>query len=71
MAVFYFFPSLYLHKYANAIGQAIITQKSHDINTALVHQKSFWKFVGIIALVMLGITILGFAAAIIIPMMAK
>lgn len=48
-----FFPSLFLHKYANAINSAQRSRSAADIALALRYQKSFWKFVGIVALIYL------------------
>lgn len=71
MALLYFMPSLYLFQYATAIGVAQATQSMADIANALNYQKSFWKFAGIMVLVMLVIFALGIAAAIIIPAMVS
>ncbi|NVJ61470.1 MAG: hypothetical protein HWE27_13825 [Gammaproteobacteria bacterium] len=46
-----FFPAYWLHKYANAIGQAQSSRNMSDVVEALRYQKSFWKFVGIITLI--------------------
>lgn len=48
-----FFPSLFLHKYAGAISSAQRSQRAADIALALRYQKSFWKFVGVVALIYL------------------
>lgn len=52
-ALFFFFPSLFLHKYASAITRADSSRSEQEIAVALRHQKSFWKFVGIVTLVYL------------------
>jgi len=70
MGVLYFMPSLYLHKYAGAISQAQASQNSADVLAALKYQKSFWKFAGILVLLMLVFMLVGMGAAIMIPMMA-
>jgi len=70
MGVLYFMPSLYLHKYAGAITQAQASQSSADVLAALKYQKSFWKFAGILVLLMLVFMLIGMGAAIMIPMMA-
>jgi len=68
MAVLYIFPSLYLFRYASAIGEALnAPMKSASVENALRHQKSFWKFAGIMTLVMLLLYIPGMLAAIAIP----
>jgi hypothetical protein len=69
-AFFYFMPSLYLFKYASAIASAEVSHSSEDIATAVGYQKSFWKFVGIIALIITVIMVVGILAAIVLPMVA-
>ncbi len=70
IALLYLMPSLYLHKYAGAITTAQESNSIDDIKVALEYQKSFWKFVGILTLVMLVIAGIGIIAAVLIPMMA-
>ena len=68
MAVLYIFPSLYLFRYASAIENALTApSKSPAVENALRQQKSFWKFTGILALVMVLLYIPGILAAIAIP----
>ena len=53
-AVLYLFPSRYLWRYASSIADALASpSKSHAVEQALREQKSFWKFAGIVTLVML------------------
>jgi hypothetical protein len=52
LSIFYVPPSVYLFRYASAIGTALAApSKSAAVEKALQHQKSFWKFVGIMTLV--------------------
>lgn len=68
LAVLYVFPSLYLARYAKSIGQAVDARsKAHAVEQALRHQKSFWKFAGILTLVGILVYIPGILAAIAIP----
>jgi hypothetical protein len=69
MALLYFFPALFLVRYAGAIGRLTSSRAAGDLEAALAHQKSFWKFVGIVTLVAIVIAILGVVAAIAIPLM--
>lgn len=71
MAVFYFVPSLYLFKYASAIATANETRNTNDITRALGTQKSFWKFVGIVAAISLILMVIGIVFAIALPMMVS
>jgi len=53
LAGIYIPPALYLWRYANAIQVALDQGGSVPLEEALRHQKSFWKFVGIAALIMM------------------
>ena len=54
LAILYIYPSRFLFRYASAIGEALAApSKAAAVERALVHQKSFWKFVGIMVLVMM------------------
>lgn len=64
-AVLYIYPSLCLWRYATSIQALLSTRRSADLDAALGQQKSFWRFVGIIAAVMLVIYALIFIIAIV------
>lgn len=67
-ALLYIVPSRYLSRYASAIKTAVASpSKTAAVEEALRYQKSFWKFVGIIMLVMLLLYPLAIIAAIAIP----
>lgn len=66
----YFIPSVFLFKYASAISLAESSNSMVDVTDALKYQKSFWKFAGIVVLLMIVLFVLGIGAAIIIPMIA-
>ncbi len=51
IAVIYFIASLYLLRYANAIKRAVTGLSAADMEAALEAQASFWKLVGILAIV--------------------
>jgi len=53
MAVLYIFPSLYLLRYAGAIQALAVSRSSGDLEQALLHQKSFWRFAGIMTVIVL------------------
>lgn len=68
LGILYIFPSLYLFRYASAIGEALAApSKSAAVENALRQQKSFWKFAGIMTLIMFLVYIPGILAAIAIP----
>lgn len=53
MAGLYIYPGLKLTKYGGAIGRLLQSRASVDLDAALAHQKSFWKFAGITTIVMI------------------
>jgi hypothetical protein len=71
MAGVYFFPALYLVKYSSAVERFLKTGLSAEMESALTYQKSFWKFVGILSLIGIGLMIIGMGAAIMIPLLMK
>ncbi len=70
-SVLYFIPAFYLYKYASSIGNFLKNNGAIDLESALSYQKSFWKFVGILALIGLVLAVLSIVAAIIIPIFAR
>lgn len=67
MAITYVFPAWYLLKYSSAIGRFVGSGTSGDLEDALQQQRKFWKFVGVLAIVMMVVFVLGMIAAIAIP----
>jgi len=67
MAVVYIFPAWYLLKYASSIGRFVSTGGVGDLEEALHQQRRFWKFVGVLAIVMMILFVLGMIAAVAIP----
>jgi len=65
----YLVPAWYLSRYAGALGSFLQGGAVSELEAALDHQKSFWKFVGILTLISMVLAILGIAAAILIPAM--
>lgn len=66
MAVIYLMPCLFMYRYAAAIA-AIPSAGQSALEDALKNQKSFWKFMGILMLIMLCLYVIGILAAIMIP----
>lgn len=64
----YVVPAYYLYKYAAAIDTYLQGEAPADLELALGYQKSFWKFIGILTAVMMGLALLGIVAAVIIPL---
>ena len=71
MAMLYIYPALKLWGFSGAIGRLLASRSNMDLETALGQQKSFWKFAGIVTIVMIalyavlivGMMVVGFAAA--------
>ena len=63
MACVYIAPGLYLFRYAGAIGRLKVNPTAGVLEDALKHQKSFWRFVGILSVVglALAVVVLGLA----------
>ncbi|MFC4992001.1 DUF5362 family protein [Rubritalea tangerina] len=53
LGLLYLFPCIKLHKYSKAIKRLIETESSLDLAAALDQQRSFWKFCGILAILMI------------------
>ncbi len=53
MACLYFFPALFLYRYASSIRKAVKTDAVGGIEESLKNQRSFWRFAGIFLLVIL------------------
>ncbi len=53
MAILYIVPGIFLWKYADGIRNFLEEKSAGALTTALEAQKSFWRFVGIVALVIL------------------
>jgi hypothetical protein len=66
-SVFYLVPSIWLSKYSSAISSFLQESDAIQLAKAIAYQKSFWKFVGITALVLIIMVVLGIIAAILIP----
>ena len=58
MGLLYFFPAWYLSKFARKLKLALSTKNEDELNTAFSNQKSFYKFWGILSIIVIGIYIL-------------
>ena len=64
LAVLYFFPSLYLYRYGSHLKVALAQRNNQLLTLAFRNEKSFFKFCGILMVIMLvfyGLMIVGFA----------
>lgn len=64
MAVLYFFPILYLYKFASNTKQALLNSSTEQLTESLKNLKSHYKFIGIVTIVMIAIYIIGIIVAI-------
>ena len=71
MGLLYLFPALFLFKFSTSIGRLLDGGGPREMEETLSNQKSFWKFIGILIIVIFCIAILGIVAAIIIPQFAR
>ena len=71
MSLLYLFPTLHLYRYSSAIGKFLNSNAKEDMELALMQQKSFWKFIGIMTLITFVLGVLAIGAAIMIPMLMK
>jgi hypothetical protein len=53
LALLYLFPSLFLFRYASAIARMLNGETVGGMEAALEQQKSFWRFMGIMTLIVL------------------
>lgn len=53
LGLLYIFPALFLHRYASRIAEFLLYGQSEHLDSALEAQKSFWRFSGIMTLVIL------------------
>ncbi|MCP4175252.1 MAG: hypothetical protein GY758_31265 [Fuerstiella sp.] len=63
-AFLYIYPAMCLMKYASAISDASATGQMVHVNEAILQQKKFWRFIGILISIVLGIYVLIIAAAV-------
>jgi len=59
MGVFYLIPCILLIRYSGGIGRMLRTDLAGGMEAALKHQKSFWKYLGILTLSFIILYIVG------------
>jgi hypothetical protein len=64
LAILYIYPGIKMWMYGSAIGRLLNSGAVSDLEAALGQQKSFWKFSGIAAIVLIGLYILIFVGVI-------
>lgn len=65
----FFYPSLKLNSYASAIARLIFTGRGADLEDAIEHQRAYWKYIGVLMVLMvlfmvamIGLAIVGVSA---------
>ena len=71
LAPVYIIMAVILKRYADRIESFVQERSTGTLAFALEAQKSYWKFSGIITLVIVAIAVVGIVAAILIPWLAK
>ena len=70
LGLLYFFPSLYLFKYSSKLKRALSSKDSQVLTEAFSNEKSMYKFMGILMIILLGIYALIFVVGIVAAMFA-
>ncbi len=70
LALLYVYPGIKLWKYGSAIGRLVASRTPSELEAALAEQKSFWKYLGLTAAVVLALYAVGIAVAIMIGVVA-
>lgn len=65
LAVIYIFPGVKLWKYASRIAELEASGSAESLAAALGEQRTFWKFVGIVAIIMISLYLLVIVGAVI------
>jgi hypothetical protein len=55
LGLLYIIPSVYLYRYSARIRDFVLFRRTDQLEQAIEAQKSFWRFVGILMAVILGI----------------
>jgi hypothetical protein len=71
MSLFYIAPGIFLLKAGGAAGRLVNELNHQHLVDMLKHQKSFWRFTGIISLLFLLMMVFFVALAILIPVMTQ
>ena len=65
ISLLYVYPALKLWKYADRIAILMVSGDMLDLETALNHQRAFWKFLGITVITVFALYIVGVVVAVI------
>ncbi len=65
IALIYFFPILYLYKFSRKMKSALHSKNNDDFESAFANLKSHYKFVGILAIIIISLYVLLFLIGIV------
>jgi hypothetical protein len=68
IAVLYFFPAMYLYRFATASAEAINTLNDDTLEEGLENLKSLFRFTGILMIIVLSLYAVGFILAIVLSL---
>lgn len=63
IAVIYFFPLLFLFRFSKHAKNAVVNYDANELNLALKNLKSYWKYVGILVIIVLVVYLIVFLIA--------
>jgi hypothetical protein len=69
-ALLYVYPGIKLWKYGSSIGRLVASRTPAELEAALAEQKSFWKYIGVVAAVVLVLYAVGIGVAILFGVVA-
>ena len=70
ISAIYFFPALFLWRYGSRIGGLMAGGQVQDLENALEAQKSFWRFTGILMVVVIVLYVVLIAGAVVVAALA-
>jgi hypothetical protein len=58
LAALFFFPALYLFRFSQKIKEALLSNDAQILEVSFQNMKSYWKFIGILTIVMIALSII-------------
>ena len=59
MLLLYLYPAVKLNSYASRIGVLLQSGRASDLDAALNEHRAFWRYVGIVAIVLMSLMVIG------------
>jgi hypothetical protein len=70
-ALIYFFPVLYLYQFSSYLGKALASKEGESLTAAFKKLNSHYKYIGIIAIIIMGLYGIIFVGAIVVGIVTK